>query len=49
MTEQEVEVMLGRKLKKVELPLFEIYKNNSDYYFTKDSFGNLKVQLKEKP
>lgn len=47
MTEEEIEVLLGRKLKKVEIPIFETYKDNSKYYFTKDTFGNLKVQIKE--
>lgn len=48
MTQEEVEKLLGRKLKKIELPLFNLYKDNSDYFFTKDNFGNLKVQIKEK-
>lgn len=36
-----VEKLLGRKLNKMEIMLFEMQKDNKDYHFEKDKNGNL--------
>ena len=44
---KELEKLLGRKLKKMEIMLFEMQKENKDYHFEKDKNGNL-VSIKNK-
>lgn len=39
--EQEIEKLLGRKLNKMEITLFEMQKNKKEYHFEKDKNGNL--------
>lgn len=40
-TKDEAENILGRKLFKLEIVLFEMYKDNPGYHFEKDKNGNL--------
>lgn len=40
---KEVENFLGRKLKGVEKTIFDLFKDNSKYYFDKDESGNLRA------
>lgn len=42
-----VEKLLGRKLNKMEIMLFEMQKDNKDYHFEKDKNGNL-ISIKNK-
>lgn len=44
---EQLEILLGRKLKKMEVLLFEMQKDKSDYHFEKDKNGNL-VSIKNK-
>lgn len=44
---KELEKLLGRKLKKIELMLFEMQKDKKDYHFEKDKNGNL-ISIKNK-
>lgn len=44
MTTEEIEKILGRKLKTSESTIFELYKDKSNYIFGKDKFGNLSVR-----
>lgn len=46
MTLEEAEKLVGRKLKKTEKMLFEMYKDNPGYQFSKDGYGNLKITEK---
>jgi len=43
----EVEAMLGRPMKETEKRLYNLFKKDTKYKFTKDGFGNLKFELIE--
>lgn len=47
MSLEEVEKLVGRPLKRTEKLLFEMYKNNPGYEFSKDRFHNLKITEKD--
>jgi len=38
---EEIEKLLGRKLKMMEKMIYEMQKDKSDYHFEKDKKGNL--------
>lgn len=44
---KHLEKLLGRKLKKMEVMLFEMKKDDEDYHFEKDKNGNL-ISIKNK-
>lgn len=44
---EKLEKLLGRKLKKTEMMLYEMQKNNLEYHFEKDKNGNL-ISIKNK-
>lgn len=44
----QVEAILGRPMKETEKRIFNLFKKDTSYEFSKDGFGNLKVTLKEK-
>lgn len=47
METKQVEELLGRSLTLTESMVFEMFKNNKEYYFEKDSNGNLKAVRNE--
>ena len=44
---EELEKLLGRKLKKTEIILYEMQKDNVEYHFEKDKNNNL-ISIKNK-
>ncbi len=44
---ETLEKLLGRKLKKMEILLYEMQKDKKDYHFEKDKNGNL-ISIKNK-